>query len=195
MARDLQFKEVSPLFYLLDPRYGRLDALGERLLVQLLDQRLLDLGAKADLPGRFHFGGIGVDGLSLGEIDQRGKRLGRLQKHKRQPGLPRLQGRGHAGNARADNRQVQDILLPLAALECLVGYDVLYGPRARIGRELQQWDSGQVADDVQPGNIALPVLIYPRQLLHHAGWPPQVQPVQIATEKLLISSLLSFGVR
>ena len=34
---------------------------------------------------------------------------------------------------RADNRQVQDILLPLAALECLVGRDVLHGPRTRIG--------------------------------------------------------------
>ena len=52
-------KRSSPLFYLLDPRYGRLDALDERLLVQLRDQRLLDLGGKADLPGRFHFGGIG----------------------------------------------------------------------------------------------------------------------------------------
>ena len=72
LARDLQFKEVSPLFYLLDSRYRRLDALGERLLVQLLDQRFLDLGLKADLPGRFHLGGIGVNGLSLGEIDQRG---------------------------------------------------------------------------------------------------------------------------
>ena len=82
LAGDFQLKEVSTLFYLLDSRYGRLNALGERLLVQLLDQRLLDLGGKADLSGRFHVGGIGVNGLALGEIDQRGKRLGRLQQHK-----------------------------------------------------------------------------------------------------------------
>ena len=123
-------------------------------------------------------------GLPLGKLTKRRKRLGRLQKRERQPGLSRLQGRGHAGNARADNRQVQDILLPLAALECLVGHDVLHGPRARIGREFQQRDPGQVADDVQPGDIALPVLIHPRQLLHHPGRPPQVQPVQIAAEKI-----------
>jgi hypothetical protein len=170
-------------------RAGALDALrlararpiARVLLAQLVDQRLLDLRRELQLARRRHVGRVGVDRLRLGEVDDRREGLGRLEHLEREALLARLERRRHAETppptiARSSTPAAR------APWRTRLARDRLHGARAGVGRELQQRDAGQVADDVQPGHRGRAVGRDLGQPLDDAGRPASVEPLEVASQ-------------
>ena len=181
--------QLEPPFlaaHLLDAGHGRGDPLLQGLGLELGYQRLLDLGGELQVAGGHHFGRIGEDRLAAREVDDGRERLGRLEQLEAQAGFPGGEGRGHAADPGADDGDVED--LPVTAglpllLKARIAADVFDRPGAAVGGELQQRDAGEVADDVQPGNVAAVVPVDLGQLLHHPGGPAGVQPLRVGSQR------------
>ena len=166
----------------LDVRAPAVDAEGAPLRLELVEERLFDVGGQLHLAGGRHLRRIGVDGLGLGKVGDGRELLRRFEDDVAEPGLLRLHGGGDAADATADDGDVDDALAALALLEVVLARDRLHGARAGVRRELEQRHARQVADDAHAGDARGAVVVDLGQLLDGAGRPPGVQPANVARE-------------
>ena len=134
-----EFEQLIPSFDLFDPDQAGLDALLERLALQLLHQGFFDFGAKLQIARGHHLGRIGVYGLASGKIDHRGKGLGGFEDIEREAGLARRQGRSHTRHPGTDNGHIENnpfATLLAQVLKIAIGHHVLHRPGPRIRSKL-----------------------------------------------------------
>ena len=170
--RDLQQAVAAAQRF--DSTFAHLDVLG--LFVKLVEQILLDSGAKAHLAGGLEVGRVGVDRLALGEVGHGLKTAIGFEDGKTQASFRGFERRGHAADAGADDQQVEDLrgLCFPVGREGGIGNDRAHGAGAGVGRKLEQRDAGQVADDVDAGQARAQVTAEFGQPLDVTGGPPGV---------------------
>ena len=167
----------------LDPLHAR-DARHEAeflaLRLELLDERLLDVGRYAQLAGRLNGARVRVDRLSLREVDQRRERARGLEELESESDALRLGARREAGHAGADDDEREHSRRCRAARE--IRGDRAGGARPGVERELEQRNPGQIPADVKPGHGRRAARADPWQRLDLARGPAEVQPVRIARQ-------------
>ena len=156
-----------------DPRL-----LGLRL--QLFDQLLFHVGGDLELAGRLHGARIGVDGLPLREVHEGREGLRRLEDLEAQSLLLGLDRRGHARNARANDREIQDAAIAGASIRCRRER----ATRARVESELEERDPGQIPGDRGTRHVRGPVAARLGELLHRSGRPARVEPPRVARDPM-----------
>ena len=93
----------------IDMRKGDLDAGTLAMALELLEQRLFDVGGELQVAGRRHLGRVGEDRLRLGKIPDRVELLSRLEDDKTETRPLRFYGGGDTRYPGADDRDVEEL--------------------------------------------------------------------------------------
>ena len=167
----------------LDARGRDLDAGGAALRFHLGEQRFLYVGGEVQAAVELHVGGVGEDGFRLGKIGDGGEDLGGLEDGEVQAGTAGLDGRGDAGDAAADDGQIEGFWFPVSGFRFAeFGGDFTDGAGAGVGGKLQQRHAGEVADDADAGQVGAAVFVASGQFFHRASGPAGVEPMGVAGE-------------
>ena len=147
ILREMDRHSISAGFDALGACAGDLDARVLALPLQFIEERFLHVSVELHVSRRCHVGGIRVDRLCLGKIDDGGKRLGGLEHLEPQSRLFRFQRRRYSRYPSADDREVQQAAVAGVRLEIRFLQDRLDGARPGVRRKFQQRDAAQVPDD------------------------------------------------
>ncbi len=128
------------------------------LFFELGEQIFLDVRGDLKLARGCHLLGIRVDRFGLGKVGDRLEAPFGLVNGEPEALRPGFDGRRHACDAGADDQQVQQVRIAVAstlaiALKPGVARNRTHRPGARIERQFEQWDPGQIAGDVKAGHV------------------------------------------
>lgn len=168
--------------YFLNGGFGDFDMVFGLLVLEFGDEVFLNVRGEVHFACGGHVGGVGVDGFFPGEVADGGEGFGGLEDFVVEAGFLGFDGGGQAGDAGADDGDVEGFRRWGGFSEIVFCEDVLDGASSCVGREFEEGDAGEVADDADAGEVAGAIAVGFGCFLDFPGRPFAMEPVEVGLD-------------